>query len=154
MRKITRLRPKCVTPFCRNDRETRRRKCSKCRSREKKEKNPLRYYFNILRCHANERGIPFELKYVEYVELCEEFGFTLDRRGKSHSSLSFDRIHSKLQDGTPGPYAKWNLRVCTISENAAKNDSADWLSKFAPYFKLSEADQTPEETQMVADIPF
>lgn len=117
--------------------------------REFKERYPLKYHFNLLKCGAKRRGKPVLLTFDEYQKLARESGYD-EKRGKEANSLTLDRIDSE------GPYSIDNLRVSTQSENSTKNNK----KMFVPYFQgLSESDKAGEGgewTELPTDpnVPF
>lgn len=120
----------CVTPRCNRARLKCHATCSRCRSRLAKERNPLRYYFNLLRCHARARDKVFTLTFAHYVEVVVSAGFTEDKRGRGAECFSIDRI-----DNDAG-YVDGNIRVCTLSENAEKQDNPDWLKQYGHWYHV------------------
>ena len=104
---------KCITKYCRNKRKKERRVCSKCHSASFKQRHPLKYYYNLLRCGAYARGIEFTLTYERYEQLAKESGLQ-DHRGRTTTSLSVDRIDNSIG------YTDSNVRICTLSENSSK----------------------------------
>ena len=105
----------CKTKFCRGQvlANSKSPFCSKCRSRRFKEKHPLKYYFNLLRCRARERGKLFLLKFEEYEAFCRSTNYD-QLKGKTALSLSIDRIDNS------GPYSAENIQAITLAENSRK----------------------------------
>lgn len=106
---------KCKTPYCRGDAKDLRKSpyCSKCRSRRFKDRFPLKYSYNLLRCGAKRRKIEFDLSYGDYAEIAQITGYAL-AKGKGPNGLTLDRI-----DHTKG-YTRENLRVVEGTENYTK----------------------------------
>ena len=107
---------KCRTKFCRGRPSLNGKSplCSKCKSKQFKSRNPLRYFWNLLKSRARERGKEFSLTFEEYREFALSSGY-FERKGKTAASLSIDRIDPA------GPYAKWNIRAITLAENTRRN---------------------------------
>ena len=118
---------KCQTKYCRGIvwKHCKRVVCPKCSAKQWRERNPIRYAFHKLRSRAKERGHSFTLTFEHYHKLVLESGY-LERKGKTASSLSIDRI-----DATKG-YEDGNIQVMTLAENSRK--------RWVPYFaQLKEA---------------
>lgn len=108
--------------------------CSKHHARLVKARNPLRYYYNLTKQAAKQRGKPWELPYDEYERLAIASGYD-KQRGREGTSLSIDRIDNDLG------YSLDNIRITTKSENGSKKHR----QMFVPFFKgLSESDK-PEK---------
>ena len=113
------LRGLCATKFCRNRRLTGRLLCAKCRSRVYKQRHPLKYHFNLLRCNAKTRGKTFSLTFDQYYGFCEQTGLH-ENRGVNPFSLTIDRI-----DSSKGYHAD-NIRALTHYANSCKQDNDDY----------------------------
>jgi hypothetical protein len=88
-------------------------KCSKHRREAWKAKNPLRYFFGMLRRRAKERGKEFSLTFEQYTKFAEETGYDkIVNRGKTATSLT---IHRKIDSEG---YHAWNIQAVTLSMNA------------------------------------
>ncbi len=134
---------KCLTRMCRNDAVHQRRFCAKCRSKHFKDAHPLKYFFNLARCHAVRRGFEFTLPFPEYARLAIAANWVLENRGRDAMCLSLDRI-----DSSKG-YVSGNVRVCTISENASKGDSdTSWIRKYGGYFSERHLDDAEPAEQL------
>ena len=94
-------------------------------NRRWRERNPLRYFFNKLRYRARERGKVFSLTFEYYCKLVRASGY-LEKKGKTATSLSIDRIDEKLG------YVPGNVQVITLSENSRKA----WV----PYYRQLQED--------------
>lgn len=107
---------KCLTKFCRGSVTEAAKSpfCSRCRSRRFKERHPLKYFFNLLRSRAKERGKKFELTFPEYEAFCLRTNYHL-LKGKTALSLSIDR------ENNDGPYSAANIRAITLRENTRRN---------------------------------
>lgn len=86
----------------------------------------MKYHFNLLRCGANRRKIPFDLTYEEYEKFCVETGYH-EKRGKQPSSLTIDR-----KNATRG-YSYDNIQVLTHAENSARQDKPWYTGHFGYY---------------------
>ena len=125
---------RCAMKGCRRPcgiqkgRRTPYRYCFRHRSQLAKEKNPTRYYYNIFKQHAKRRKVEFRIPFEFYAKLVEQSGWTEEKRGRTLMDYSIDRID------TNGIYEPSNVRVCTISENAAKHTKPPkWLNCYGPY---------------------
>jgi DNA-directed RNA polymerase subunit RPC12/RpoP len=67
--------------------------CSTCRSRILKKKNPVYYFFNLLKVNATRRGIEFVLTLNQFKDFCVEVDF-IKKKGKKITSLTIDRIRA------------------------------------------------------------
>lgn len=81
--------------------------------RKYKQKNPEKYYFNILRTNAKRRRKEFILTIDEFIQFCKETGY-LQNKGKRKESASIDRI-----DTNKG-YSIDNIQVLSLSDNSIK----------------------------------
>jgi len=137
---------KCVTPYCRNAARGGRRYCHKCESRKYKESNPLRYYYNITKQAARQRGKVWELSFEDYTEFCSKTGYH-DGRGRTPASLTIDRI-----DPSKG-YTRENIRCLSHSQNSTRRDlppDADDMSAL-PWYE----DDPEYDTNTITDnCPF
>jgi hypothetical protein len=87
--------------------------CSKCKTRQWKERNPFRYFYNKLKYRAAERGHSFTLSFEEYCHFAKTSGY-MEHKGKTAKSLSVDRI-----DDSKG-YSADNIRAVTLSFNSRR----------------------------------
>ena len=138
---------KCQSRYCRNDAIIGRKWCPKCRSRQYKERHPLRYYFNLLRCHAYRRKKHFSLSFECYAKAVTEANFTEELRGRTKCCYSIDAIDPKLG------YRDGNIQVLSISDNASKKDNPDWMSEYDPRY-VHEAPTEPEPDVAADNCPF
>lgn len=131
----------CLTPLCRgkvNKKKEHSPYCTRCRRRHWKEKNPLKYSFGNLRRRARQRGKEFLLTFEEYREFAVKTDYAR-MKGKTSLSLSIDRINND------GPYAAWNIRAITLSENSRK--------QFVPYFaRQIESNNYEPSAEELAEI--
>lgn len=133
---------KCETKYCRNDRAKGRRKCHKCRTREYKERHPVKYAFHVLKKNAKRRGKEFSLTFEQFSEFCHETKL-LTKRGIWAESWTIDRI-----DEDRG-YHIDNIQILTNSENVRKRREYDYLSKTVRVVKY----QDPGSNDL-DDLPF
>jgi hypothetical protein len=104
---------KCAIKYCRGRVTERDRSniCAKHRSRQFKERYPLKYAYAHLRSRARERDKSFELSFEQYEAFAKETGYDL-LRGKHSWSLS---IHRK--DNARG-YSIDNIEAVTLGHNS------------------------------------
>jgi hypothetical protein len=107
--------PKCNTKFCRGRCLPSGKSCycSKCRTRNWRDRHPVEYTFAKIRSRAKERGHAFTLTIDEFREFVARTDY-MQRKGKTGASLSIDRIRN--EEG----YHRDNIRVLTLSENATR----------------------------------
>jgi hypothetical protein len=103
----------CATKGCGNKTRDYNSLCETCRSREKRKKNPVGYFFNLLRCNAKRRGIEFVLTVDEFRDFCREVDY-IKNKGTKTTSLTIDRI-----DPTKG-YRIDNIQAIPKSLNCKK----------------------------------
>lgn len=122
---------KCITKWCRNDRRKGARTCHKCHARRYKENHPLRYYYNITKQSAKQRGKDWSLTLQQYEEFCVKTGYH-DHRGRKTNSMTIDRIDPKQG------YHVWNIRCLSHAENSARKDAPP--DEFAKAYTCEEDD--------------
>jgi hypothetical protein len=107
---------RCKTKFCRGVPSPGAKSplCPKCKHRQFKERNPLRYFWTLLKSRARERGKEFGLSFEVYRKFALQSGY-FEHKGKTSGSLSIDRI-----DNSRG-YFEDNIRAITLGENARRN---------------------------------
>lgn len=87
--------------------------CYKCRSKNIREKNPIRAIFYELKRSAKRRGYEFTLT-IEYLTKIAEEHDLLNNRGRESESFSIDRIINEKG------YGNDNVQILTKSQNSAK----------------------------------
>lgn len=104
---------KCLTKNCRNvpAKRCQSKRCSRCKTREHKEKNPYAYFLNRLRNNAKRRGHECTLTVEEFKAFCEETGY-LETRGRMSGCMSIDRINQ--DEG----YHFDNIQIMEVGENS------------------------------------
>ena len=92
-----------------------KRKCNTCLSREKRERNPVRYAYDALKANCKRRkGLGwFELTFEEFKQFAIETKY-IAGKGRSKQSFTIDR-----KDSTMG-YFIGNIRVVSNSINSCK----------------------------------
>lgn len=109
---------KCVTKWCRRPRG-KGRFCNKCETNNKKERNPLRYWFNVNKSNANRRARQFgtgkfwKVSFEYWVEFNEETGYIL-LKGKGREDYTLDCRENELG------YIDGNLQLLPNWQNASK----------------------------------
>ncbi len=103
----------CVTPYCKNKRDKKRRKCSKCRKKEYRAKYPLQACYQDLRSNAKRRKKIFTISFEYFKSFVSENDY-MRLKGKTKYSLSIDRIKNHLG------YIEGNIRTITLSDNSRK----------------------------------
>jgi hypothetical protein len=76
-------------------------------------KHPFWRKYRIARADAATRGIEFLFTFDEWLDCWERSGH-LHERGRCKGQYQMARI------GDTGPYAPWNVKICTIEENRAE----------------------------------
>lgn len=106
------MKNKCKTPFCRN-RVTGKRTCNTCVSRTKRNKNPMRYAYDVLKMNAKRRGKDFTISF-DYFKRFAILTNYVAGKGRNKLSFSVDRV-----DNRKG-YVPGNLQMLTVSDNSRK----------------------------------
>jgi len=105
-------RNRCSTKHCRGKRNDSHKKCAKCRSREWREKFPLKAAFHRKKWNAKRRGIPFLLTYEDFV-LVYVPGLTLDRNncrnGYELGNVLPMSIHDNCSKGSTVDKKRWQM---------------------------------------------
>jgi hypothetical protein len=109
---------RCTAARCSNKRGSKFRLCPKHSSRLYKFKDLAAYTYNLRKQRAKARNKPFSITLEEFREFCEESGYLL-LKGKKAGSASIDCIVNSLG------YAKGNLRMISLSDNAKKGTSVE-----------------------------
>lgn len=105
----------CPVKGCRNDLHPRKAGlCHRHFQHRWRLRDPKRSAYTLLRDHAKGRGLEFTLSYEYFLGLTDAVAYWDHAAESRGECLSLDRI-----DATRG-YVPGNLRVITISENAAK----------------------------------
>lgn len=103
----------CQVKLCRNKKPKVGKKCSKCKMRAWREKNPIKAKFTHLRQSALRRKIEFTLTIEEFEAFCLETGYH-NGAGRCSGDLHIDRRKSWLG------YSIDNIHVLECSENSFK----------------------------------
>jgi hypothetical protein len=106
---------KCVTKGCRKITPKNYPHCAKCRKRKQKQKNPVKYFFNVLKQNAKRRGKYFDLTLEEFRVFCEKTNY-LELKGKSGMAATIDRINNELG------YTANNIQILSHFDNTSKLD--------------------------------
>ena len=134
---------KCETPRCRNNSKG-RRFCATCRSRQSRERDPVRYSYTNLKGNAKRRGIPFDLTFEQFQRFCRREKF-IAGNGRARESHTVERVKNEFG------YTEWNIIKLPKGENCSKGTKMilvyDWRTKYATVWK-------PEVEQSTDDLPF
>jgi hypothetical protein len=104
---------KCITPGCKNKANKGRKLCWTCKSRRKKEMNPLAYWYDKFKNNARRRNKEVTITLNDFKEFCNQTGYD-KLKGRTANCLSIDRI-----DPSQG-YHKDNIRAITVSDNSKR----------------------------------
>ena len=104
---------KCITEGCKNESHPTERYCYTCRQKRYKERRPLRYCYNTLRCNAKRRWKGFGITFEEFEQFCKDNNY-LELKGTTKDSLTIDRV--KNFQG----YNLSNMQTLTLSNNSKK----------------------------------
>lgn len=124
----------CDIKYCINKTPKGRNRCNTCKSKQWREKFPIKAAFNNLKASAKKRNIEFTLTLEEFEEFCYETEY-IQYKGKTKHCYSVDRI-----DNDKG-YTRDNIRILTVSENASKGKKKliyDWFTKKAKVVTVFE----------------
>lgn len=103
---------------CHGERKGTHKLCYTCRSRKRREQDPVwDVYYNV-RSNAKRRGIRFALTFTWFKKFILGTEY-MDKRGRDRDSLSIDRRINALG------YVDGNLQILTLQANARKG-SSDW----------------------------
>lgn len=111
----------CPVAGCREHHHKRMRLCSKHYMRWWRHSNPEKASYATLRDHAKGRGIAFTISFDYWLGLTDAFAYFEHTADTFGDFLSIDRVNA-----TKG-YVPGNMRVVTISENAAKGNRERYL---------------------------
>ena len=100
-----------------------RTKCSTCRSKESRIRNPVRYFLNNLRKSATKRDIYFDLELEEFTAWAIKENFKFFTGELNGETDSVDRI--ERSEG----YTIKNIQKLTVRENINKYHSHDKHNK-------------------------
>jgi hypothetical protein len=132
---------KCKTKYCR--REAKSRYCYRCEHAHKKERNPYRYWFGVLRRNAARRGKFFGLTFDYWVKWCDDTGY-LAIKGRRRNEASVDCIKNELG------YIDGNIRPLTVGDNASKGTkNVQWNYITKQWEVIIQAATVPTD-----DLPF
>jgi hypothetical protein len=119
--------------------------CNTCAKRKQRLSDPVRYYWENLKCSANKRKIPFDLTVEEFRGWVVEAGFQITGNNKFAEGDTVDRINDDPRRGYNG-YRIGNIQKLTLGANASKFLSYDWRTKtchIVRFQPLSEEDDLP-----------
>jgi hypothetical protein len=136
---------RCDTLHCRRKAVSGRKKCSTCRSRAWRKKNPERYAYNTLKGHAKADNVYFGLTFEEFCEFAHKHNY-IKGRGITAEGLHVDR---KIVGKYPG-YVKDNIQPLKNVDNVHKRWYIDynWQTKEAKVMKQQQSEIIDE------DLPF
>jgi hypothetical protein len=112
----------CQSPSCSNDSKG-RAKCSTCRSRDCRLKDPVRYFLNNLRKSAAKRDIFFDLELEEFRAWGIKNNFRFYSGEIRMETDSVDRIENDKG------YIITNIQKLTVLQNVKKYHSHDKHNK-------------------------
>jgi hypothetical protein len=134
---------KCATKYCRNE-ARKGRFCYKCEHANRKEANPYKYWFGVLRRNARRRGKPFALTFDYWVQWCDFTGY-LALKGRRRMDATIDCKINALG------YADGNIQPLTNSDNSFKG------TKSVQWNYITHQWEIIEQAPMMAsadDLPF
>lgn len=105
----------CETKYCLNDAQPGRKKCGKCKSRLRRERNKLTTAYDNLRTNAKRRGIYFGISLEEFKRFCTETGY-IELKGTGALDMTIDRKEPHLG------YIYSNMQLLTNAENIKKRN--------------------------------
>jgi hypothetical protein len=106
----------CSNKRCRNKAHGRIH-CSTCRSRQTRQRDPIRAAFICVRQRAKRDGIPFTLTIEFFRKFCYKTKYHL-KKGRGIDGYNIDRI-KEGRDWESG-YHEWNIRSIPKAENLRK----------------------------------
>lgn len=124
----------CETPNCYRTPQPSRKKCETCRSRIRRERDPLMDTYLNLKSNAKRRGVAFELTLKQWARFCKKNNY-LELRGTGADDLTVDR--KKIWIG----YTYNNIQALPKKENSKKQHQ-DILDKYnqKPFKYVKPAD--------------
>jgi hypothetical protein len=135
---------KCCAKYCRKEAK-KGRFCYHHEHENRKQNNPYRYWFGVLRRNAARRGKHFALAFEYWVWWCDETGY-LSIKGKHKGDASVDCIINELG------YIDGNIRPLTVEDNAEKG------VKYLDYNTATRSwdiiTWTPSADPVPDDLPF
>lgn len=118
---------KCKTESCINETAPNRTICNKCRTRNYREKYPLKYIYDTVKANAKRRGKEFTLTLEQFSTFCNKTGYDA-KKGKTSDSLSIDRRNPL------NGYSEDNIRAITLSDNTkVMNDPTYEVKEICPF---------------------
>lgn len=115
----------CSNKRCRNKAHG-RKYCSTCRSRQCRERDPIRYAFNNVKARADRDGIAFSLTLDQFKKFCYKTKYHL-KKGRTIDGYNVDRIKEgrEWENG----YHEWNIQCLKKPDNVRKY--YDWKTNKA-----------------------
>jgi hypothetical protein len=141
---------KCLVYGCNNQARKCKSFCNKHEKESRKEKNPYRYWYGILRLNAKRRKKVFTISLEYFIQFCKETNY-INTKGRKSGSMSIDRKIDELG------YIEGNLQILEIGENTRKKytDYGKYLSEFKES-PIDISDIFPEKVPIDPDeeVPF
>lgn len=108
----------CKTKYCRNDAAPRKGGlCHKCYQKKWKKNNPFKYYFNVAKQNAKNRGIPWKLSFEQWKRIWVESGHWEDKlKQASNDDITWTLDRQDVNRG----YVPGNVQVMEKWRNVHK----------------------------------
>ena len=123
---------RCKRNYCRNLPKT-GEVCNTCRTREWRNKNPMRSAYLNLRNNSKRRGKIFKLTWEQFKRFCYQSDY-IAGKGKTKESYTIDR-----KENDKG-YVEGNLQILTLEDNSRKGNRKleyDWQYQHASVHKIT-----------------
>lgn len=128
---------KCATRFCRRDPKGRKH-CSTCRSRKRRQDDPVRYAYQNLKDNATRRKKPFTITFEYFRKFCQRTQY-IAGKGRTRFSFTVDCKINELG------YVPGNIRVMYQVDNARKGTKKILLYDYRkPELTTVQTVQEPE----------
>lgn len=113
----------CTTRFCNN--RCSGKHCGTCRTRIWRLNNPEKYAYNNQKHRADERRIPWDITFEEWLKFAIETEY-MAKKGITKNSLQVDRINDDPAKGYYG-YRIDNVQVLELEHNIKKYVIKKWI---------------------------
>ena len=108
-----RTKKQCLVSGCTRHKAPRGSLCTKHEHESRKEKNPYRYWYGVLRRNAKRRGKEFTISLEYFIKFCIDTNY-ISTKGKKSGSMTIDRKIDNLG------YIEGNIQIMEVGANSRK----------------------------------
>ena len=141
----------CTSPCRKHKGVVKSRLCCKHEHEAKKEKDPHKYWYGVLRRNARRRGKVFEISLEYFTKFCKETNY-INLKGRKSGGMTIDRRIDELG------YIEGNLQILEVGENTRKKYTDYWKHNeqtwTEPPIDTSDLDWPPKPIVSNEDPPF